>query len=111
MNSNAFDLYQRLAARTRNKDITVTEEFANYALGLCGEAGEVGDLIKKRIFHGHQLDVDDLMKELGDVLWYLSNVATLAGIDLSEVATKNIDKLNKRYKDGFSHEASVNREE
>jgi NTP pyrophosphatase (non-canonical NTP hydrolase) len=79
--------------------------------GLAGESGEVADLIKKQIGHGHDLDKDKLTKELGDVLWYLSQVAQQYEISLSTVATANIEKLRKRYPDGFTEAASKNRTE
>ena len=86
-------------------------ELLNGALGLTGEAGEVADLIKKAIFHGHELDKDALTKEMGDVMWYVALLCHALGIQLSTVMTENIEKLENRYKDGFSEEASRNRKE
>lgn len=76
------------------------------ALGLVGEAGEVAELVKKDLGHGQRMARDELVKELGDVLWYLARMALLAGSSLEEVATKNMSKLATRYPEGFSHEAS-----
>ena len=101
--------YQASARRTVPSDAARTELIANFALGLVCEAGEAGDVIKKHLFHHHGLDRDDLVKELGDVLWYLSNVAGMFDITLEEVAQTNIDKLKKRYPDGFSARDSVSR--
>ncbi len=103
-----FNVYQIQASRTANEH---DFELVNYGLGITGEAGEVADLIKKSQFHGHNVDKEDIAKELGDVLWYLSNIARLAGLSLDEVARMNIEKLKKRYPEGFSAEASVNRVE
>ena len=100
--------YQELASRTANSH---RGEIVNYALGIAGEAGEVADLVKKASFHGHCIEKEEIAKELGDVLWYLSNLARLAGVDLEDVAVMNIEKLKKRYPEGFSTEASQNREE
>lgn len=100
--------YQLMASRTAAKH---DGELANYGLGIAGEAGEVADLIKKSVFHGHNIDKAEIKKELGDVLWYVSQLARLAGLSLEEVATANIEKLYKRYPDGFSKEKSINREE
>lgn len=98
--------YQRLASRTANlKD----EALTNFALGIAGEAGEVADMVKKYVFHGHQLDRDELIKELGDVLWYVSQLAAWMDIELDEVAKRNIEKLMARYPNGFSKEASRSR--
>lgn len=98
--------YQTISGRTANRH---DYELANYGLGLTGESGEVADLIKKSMFHGHKVDKSEIKKELGDVLWYLANIATLAGLTLEEIATANVDKLMKRYPNGFDKEASVNR--
>ncbi len=100
--------YQELSARTANRH---ENELLNYGLGLTGEAGEVADLIKKTQFHGHHIELDEIEKELGDVLWYLSQIARLAGASLENIAIKNIEKLKKRYPEGFSVEDSINRKE
>lgn len=81
------------------------------ALGVAGEAGEVADYLKKVIGHGHALDQEKLMKELGDVLWYVAVLANRTNISLEEVARENILKLRKRYPEGFDPERSKNRTE
>ncbi len=105
--------YQKAAMRTANQEILTTTEarLINAALGLCGESGEIADTIKKVCFHGHELDKDDLIKELGDVLWYVALAATALETPLDEIMQTNIDKLRRRYPDGFSAEASKNRSE
>lgn len=85
------------------------KKYCIFALGLTGEAGEAADLIKKVFGHGHSLDRDKLLLELGDVLWYVAALAKTAGSSLEEVADLNIGKLRARYPDGFSTEHSVNR--
>jgi NTP pyrophosphatase (non-canonical NTP hydrolase) len=79
------------------------------ALGLAGEAGEVADTIKKAIFHQHGIDRDELIKELGDVLWYVAALCTKLDVSLSEVMEKNIAKLIKRYPNGYASADSVTR--
>jgi len=79
------------------------------AIGLAGETGEVVDAIKKQLLHQHGLDVDELKKEMGDVLWYLAGICTTMGIDMGEVMQGNIDKLKARYPDGWDAEKSKNR--
>lgn len=81
------------------------------ALGLTGEAGEVADYIKKVLFHSHQLSKEKLAEELGDVLWYLTYLTNISGYSLSEIAELNIEKLEKRYPEGWSVERSIKREE
>lgn len=80
------------------------------ALGVAGEAGEVTDLVKKHIFHGHDLDKEHLAKELGDVCWYLAVTADVIGYDFETILKMNIEKLRARYPDGFSSERSINRD-
>ena len=82
------------------------------AIGICGEAGEVSELVKKYAYHGHAIDKDHLARELGDVLWYVSYMAHLFGYSLGEIMEMNQDKLAKRYPDGkFDEERSRNRKE
>ena len=82
------------------------------AIGMCGEAGEVSELVKKYAYHGHAIDKDHLARELGDVLWYVSYMAHLFGYSLGEIMEMNQDKLAKRYPDGkFDEERSRNRKE
>lgn len=106
MNSNE---YRKLARRTMNFNLTEREQLAMLGLGLGGEAGEVVDLIKKVAFHGHDMDREKLIKEAGDIMWYLEMLLDYVGITMSEVYEKNIQKLNERYPNGFSEEASRRR--
>jgi NTP pyrophosphatase (non-canonical NTP hydrolase) len=104
-----LDEYQTAAGRTAPQGLMDEKQIAVFALGIAGEAGEVAELIKKYVGHGHPMDRDKLCKELGDVLWYVSALARSLGIPLSEVAQVNVAKLMKRYPEGFSSEASRNR--
>lgn len=106
-----FNEYQELAKRTRNTKLSPEMELGNYALGLPCEAGEVGDILKKYIYHNHPLNTNEVIKEMGDTLWYMSNLCTLLEIDLEEVALQNINKLKERYPNGFSKNDSINRKE
>lgn len=93
--------YQTAALRTaRNPDGTLPTH-VYLALGLCGEAGEVANLIKKFGRHGKAFDADEVCDELGDVLWYLSVLATKCGLSLDDVAERNLAKLARRYPAGF----------
>jgi NTP pyrophosphatase (non-canonical NTP hydrolase) len=76
------------------------------ALGLAGEASEVADGIKKMVFHRHGIDRDELIKELGDVLWYVAALCTRLDVAMSEVMERNISKLEQRYPSGYTSEAS-----
>lgn len=105
------DKYQELAMRTLNPEIDKKELILNASMGLCGESGEVIDLVKKHLFQGHDLDDERLIKELGDVAWYLAEAATALNVDLSEILEKNIKKLENRFPDGFNSNRSINRGE
>ena len=102
--------YQKAALRTAStlepKDLVL-----NGVLGLNGEAGEVADHIKKHLFQGHKLDKENLAKELGDICWYIAIMAEGLGYDLESIMQMNVDKLMKRYPNGFEAERSLHREE
>ena len=106
-----INVYQKLAMRTLNPEIDKKELILNASMGLCGESGEVIDLVKKHLFQGHDLDDERLIKELGDVAWYLAEAATALNVDLSEILEKNIKKLENRFPDGFNSNRSINRGE
>ena len=101
--------YEKLAMATLNKKIKKEDILINSAMGLCGESGEVIDLIKKHLFQGHELNKDDLLKELGDVAWYLAEAAYALDVSLEEICQKNIEKLKKRFPEGFDSNKSINR--
>jgi NTP pyrophosphatase (non-canonical NTP hydrolase) len=103
--------YQRLALRTEAPGREQRERLLNAALGLCGEAGEFADSLKKWEFHSHPLDVAELKKELGDVLWYAALACDALGLSMGDVMAANIEKLRRRYPDGFSSERSLQRSE
>lgn len=103
-----LDDYQAMCLRT----CPPITNGVNMVLGLCGETGEIADIVKKVEFHGHPLDKATLNKiklELGDVLWYVAMMSKHLDLKLSDVATSNQEKLENRYPDGFSPEKSINR--
>lgn len=102
-----LDEYQKLALTT---DITgskgqpvLTTGFMDKVLGLVGESGEFADKIKKILRDKNakinQEDNQELIKELGDVLWYIAVLSHYFGVTLDEVATLNVNKLSKRMKE------------
>lgn len=97
--------------RTLNPELDKKDVLVNSVMGLCGESGEAVDIVKKHLFHNHPLDKEMLIKELGDVAWYLAEAATALDIPLEEIFEKNIEKLKSRYPEGFDTEKSINREE
>ena len=101
--------YQKLAMTTLNPQLTRKDVLINAVMGLCGESGEAIDIVKKHLHQGHELDREKLIKELGDIAWYLAEAATALEIDLETVLERNIEKLKSRYPEGFSAERSIHR--
>ena len=101
--------YQKLAMTTLNKELSRKDVLINGVMGLCGESGEVIDIVKKHLAQGHELDKEHLIKELGDVAWYLAETAYALDVELEDVLIQNIEKLKKRYPEGFQKEQSINR--
>jgi NTP pyrophosphatase (non-canonical NTP hydrolase) len=126
LKANAFDQYQQEVKRTwvsgqgelhrkghSPAEIAkhgVSEGIAIATLGLAGETGEVADLVKKWLGHGHALERTKLLLELGDVLWYLGALTAMLDVDLSEIARLNVQKLRERYPQGFDVERSKAKE-
>ena len=103
--------YQKLAMTTLNPALDRKDVLINGVMGLCGESGEAIDIVKKWLAQGHELDKNRLAKELGDIAWYLAETAYALDIPLEDILQANIDKLKKRYPEGFETERSLHREE
>ncbi len=103
--------YQKLAMTTLNPALSEKDVLINGVMGLCGESGEAIDIVKKWLAQGHALDKEKLAKELGDICWYLAETAHALGYDLEEIMAANIEKLKKRYPEGFDAEKSIHRAE
>lgn len=101
--------YQRLAMTTLNPALSKKDVLINGVMGLCGESGEAIDIVKKHLHQGHELDKEKLIKELGDIAWYLAETAHALDVDLDEILEKNIAKLKMRYPEGFDTEKSIHR--
>lgn len=98
--------YQTAAMRTLNPALARKDVLINSVMGLCGEAGEAIDIVKKWLAQGHELDKARLIAELGDVAWYLAEAATALDVPLEDILKGNIDKLARRYPDGFASDRS-----
>ena len=107
-----FNEYQKLA-REPAIYAGAGSNFVYPALGLCGETGEVAEKIKKIVRDNDNLVDDkrraDLEKELGDVLWYITNLAVELGLDMDGIARKNIAKLKSRKERDVLHGSGDNR--
>lgn len=99
--------YQALAMTTLNPALSRKDVLINSVMGLCGESGEAIDIVKKWLAQGHELDKAHLAKELGDIAWYLAEAATALDIPLEEILQGNLDKLKKRYPEGFEVRRSL----
>ena len=103
-----FNQYQKeafdLISEDGRKDMVL-----NGVLGLAGESGECCDILKKHRFQGHELDINHLIEELGDVMWYVAEAAAGIGVTLEDVAKRNIEKLERRYPSGFDAQRSIHR--
>ena len=106
-----MNAYQSSAMRTRAEYRLQRDQLINAALGLAGESGEFCDVIKKYLHHGHDLGREKLVKELGDILWYVAEACDALDIGMEEVAQRNIEKLRARYPAGFDTERSINKDE
>ena len=105
-----FTQYQDLARRTQNPDLN-RQARRNHALfGIAAEVGEIHSLYQK-VYQGHTFDVGNLMKECGDVLWFLAELCDAEGLNMDDVAVMNIDKLKRRFPEGFSSARSLHRNE
>lgn len=103
--------YQELAMRTLNPDLSKKDVLINAVMGLCGESGEAIDLVKKHLAQGHEFDKQKFAKELGDIAWYLAEAAYAIDMPLEAILEGNIEKLRKRFPEGFDSEKSINRNE
>ena len=101
--------YQQRAARTLNRSLSTDQRLLDASAGLVEEAGEVLGLVRKHLFMNHELDTARLTTELGDALWCLTAAAGALGVSLDDVAATNLEKLRRRYPDGYADDASANR--
>lgn len=100
--------FQLKSVRTMKID---KETIPHCALGLSGEVGEVVDLVKKNIYYKKDIDLDHLEEEIGDVMFYLVNLATMYNLSMETILDKNIDKLEKRYPSGFTLKDAIERKD
>ena len=92
-----------------------SERLLTASVGMCAEAGEFTEIVKKIVFQGKPVNEDNLFhlkRELGDIMWYVMQACMGLGVDLDEVIEMNIDKLKSRYPGGeFDAHYSENRQE
>ena len=96
------EIFQREARRSLRDDLPYEAMCSNMCMGLAGEIGEVIDIMKKHIYQGKELDITDVIEEVGDVLWYIANFCNVNNITMDECMENNIKKLRKRFPNGFT---------
>ena len=101
MNIDLIMQHYSLVEHTMNKQLTREQRLSMLSMGLAGECGELVEPIKKHLYHGRSLDTDNLVKEAGDVLWYLHGLLIECGSSLGQALSGNVDKLMARYPNGF----------
>jgi NTP pyrophosphatase (non-canonical NTP hydrolase) len=110
---NFTDFSSRLA--NLEKEGFPTERLLTAAVGMSAEAGEFTEIVKKIIFQGKPANEENLFhlkRELGDIMWYVSQACLGLNISIEEVIQMNFEKLSARYPEGaFSIERSENRKE
>jgi NTP pyrophosphatase (non-canonical NTP hydrolase) len=110
---NYYDFGQRLAVL--NEQGFPTERLLTAAVGMCAEAGEFTEVVKKIVFQGKPVNDDNLFhlkRELGDIMWYVMQACMGLGVSLDEVVEMNVEKLLSRYPEGaFDVHFSENRKQ
>lgn len=102
--------YQKLAARTINKDLSPKDKAMHALHGMVGEIGEIHSLYQKD-YQGHLIEETHLKKEVGDLLWFIAEYCTAHNWQLADIMQINIDKLIARFPEGFESERSLHRAE
>ena len=106
---NDLDVFQEEALRSMRSDLPYEAICSNMCMGLAGETGETVDIFKKHIYQGKDLDINDVIEEIGDILWYIANLCNVNKITMKECMDSNVEKLRKRYPNGFSVKDALER--
>lgn len=102
--------YQILARRTL-PNVVSSLELEHHALhGMVSEIGEIHSIYQKT-YQGHPMDHGHIMKELGDLMWFIAEFCTAKGWKLNDICEMNIEKLKQRYPEGFKKDRSLCRDE
>lgn len=96
----------------RLKDNPGMMRLIHMSMGMAGETGEAVDIVKKAVMYNTSIDRDKLLKEFGDILWYMGNALEEVGSSFEEVMQMNHDKLSKRFSNGsFSEKEAIERKD
>lgn len=103
-----FNLYQDHASRTA-KEMDQVSDILHATLGIASEAGELTTTIKAWMAYGKDLDVKNIVEEMGDLMWYVALMCQRLNIRMEDVAVNNIAKLYERYPEKYSDEDAIAR--
>lgn len=103
-----MSIYQNLARRTQNPSLDKHQRLLHALHGLSAEVGEIHAIYQK-VYQGHTLDTARVTDELGDLFWFAAELCDVLGVSMDDVAQENVEKLRRRYPEGFSEERSLNR--
>ena len=106
MELNEYRIKSLRTIRTLHGD----EAIANASMGLCGETGELVDHLKKHLFHKAPIDRQHILKEAGDVMFYLNWIVVMFGLSWDDILSANFAKLMARYPNGFNEDDANNRD-
>lgn len=101
--------YQELAKRTINENLYNSQVEMHALHGMASEVGELHAIYQK-LYQGHAFDKEHVMRELGDLMWFIAEYCTVMGFELDKIMELNIEKLKLRYPEGFDSEHSLHRE-
>lgn len=104
-----FKEYQALARRTQNPDLNGHQRLLHALHGMSAEVGEIHAIYQKQ-YQGHDINYHHLLDEASDLLWFIAEFCDVMGVSMDSVAEQNIDKLRKRFPNGFDPERSLHRE-
>ena len=112
MNSKfALNDYQCEAMRTAADLGNPRDNLLHAMLGMMDEVGELAKTMKAELAYGKELDVENLLEETGDVLWFIALMCHTLGVPMSYVAMNNLAKLRRRYPDAFSEADALARKD
>lgn len=94
----------------RDRLLPTERRLLHAAMGMATETGEFMDALKKHVFYGKDLDIRNLREELGDIMWYIAIACDALDVELDTVLAKNIEKLRKRYPEGFKQVDALHRD-
>lgn len=101
---NRIEEYAKFVESRRKRLADGAEDVMHMTLGIAGEAGEVVDVVKREFVYDEELNIAHLREEIGDLLFYIQGMHNIFGWAIAETMQRNMDKLRKRYPNGYSDE-------